>query len=996
MPPRFRTDIDGYVDVGFPNIRWDCLYFTYLDTYTKWPLAPTNIGRKSQIYGMQDAPDPMGGDGIYMVVVDGKWTGTRVDQKPPDAEGLDGGMLLSVVGGVWAPVYQPYTLPYAYPEEAWLSVVDGKWGSRLMNLTPLPTVRDSDADMILTVIGGEWGMSAGDNFYLPSPPRVEGMPYTPPSPSIHVQSYQINEDINHTVQAIGNRWMKRPLYPANYATKGLVQTVPGDDGLILHGDNTWRGINGRDTGHWRIGDLRVKGAQADSIWLPCDGSTVGRTGADYSGVDYYDIYIFLGGTVDTWSNDELLTLPTIADHEVLIYDRLPNPVSLIAFTGPVAAGPYYLEASATPSFENIMFSSNSVDDAIRWEDIDGTSACNMQGYVNETYARFAEPVVSAAVMDAGFFFYRWKGADGLWTYAQMWLTEEDIFRLDTILSAGVSTSGVAVRSPAFRHQLLSVNGRAVRGELYKTNTYTTGSVMARNTAALIDDQDERDTAEALQGLEITVYGAGDQVPDMVAGHPDMRELMNQLKDLDGYARGKPPKYTLTKITEYSGKKKWWGAVVGPDMRIYFIPHYAEPILVVDPKTSRISTWGSFGTSKGKWAGAVAAPNGSIYCFPYANSNFLVLQPLRNRGDIRALGAPALRLGTWVGGSLTLDNRIIAPSMFGHQELEIDLETEQCTQTDLYRAMRLIRNKAMPWFTDKDEHPFRWQVPHKNYMDTATLPFNAATSLTRSSQSMFGGCVIGSDGRVRGVPCGIWHVEAASSTGNGSLAREDLEVGLVVPNRELFYWGLTKREWRTQGEPLASNTATMGSTMMRYLDYDWQDRSNRGFPANYQGVKDKQHYEHLIHKRMKYLGGILAPDGNNYFLPCAGDSPEVLVASPSLSPYTDKETALSAFNVSDPRFANCRGGCLGPDGNIYAACADGTAVFIITPRTRQVVTLEINHPKLHRRYTAWMGAVVGPDGWIYFPPFDSEYMLVVDPCVAANPWSAELNQFINKF
>jgi hypothetical protein len=997
----------GQADNGLPTAVWDTVYAQYIDVMATSEMLVSTIGRRSDAPGLGVGTPA---DGLYLAVVGGVWMRVRVDDPLPDPTQLPAQSLLEVVSGAWTPAPMPYQLPGVIPEGGWMVVVNGVWRSYDLAYEPLPTVTAYDENAVLTVANGVWVKGDGDNFYLP-------------------MAFAITPEVPHAVTVAGSKWLKRPFSTATVTRRGTVPPLPGDPAMAFHGDGAWRGVGGDDYGRWRLGDIRVMGSRTADGWLPLDGGTIGRLdGADHHGARYYSLYMLLHPDADDWENGVAVALDDLPGHEILAASRQKHPSLITVFAGPAAGGPYLLQIADSADFSDILFQSDSAADRDRWREVDGVLACDFGGTTLETYSRFAEPKALPAATGTGFFHTRCRGSDGVWAYGKAWATEEDVLRLDTVVSAGSVAAGVAARAPAFRQQLPVMNGRPMHAPYVKSGTGEYGTVFSTDTSSRNGDRFLHDTPvtnnpnyktpdptrmDAFRGVEMRMYGAGDMAIEGVATvKPEMRSILDQLKTLDGYSAAATPKCRLVRLEHGIGKRNWWGGAVGADGNIYMIPYFNKSVLIIEPKTGRIRTRGNYTGNHGRWSGGVLAPNGILFCFPYNNERFLLIDT--NTGQLRrsTLGLPAnvIRGSIWAGGCLNFDGTIRAFPLFGWHELVIDWANERATAYDTSTVMPEIYSDVSRRI-EKYKHPLlhyaqatlspneaKWgdtqshvtpraanTWSHINLDDISTPWAGAHNSVTQ--KSLYGGAVMGSDGVIRAVPCGTWLLERLRLDYHKQWYPD-------LPKERLLCWSVRKHEYIPRPTPFMPGTAVSAS-MYRLADYDMYDPAAGGY-VEPPGRGDKSGEDAaIIQSRVKYLGGVLAPDGNNYFIPCGG-GPDVLVAPATPSTHAFYDPPSVSFRVSDPRYANCRGGVLGPDGNIYSASADGTAAFALTPRTRQLRVVELNHPKFPARNTAWMGAVTGPDGWVYFVPYESEYLLIVDPCVASSPWPSELNQYLNKF
>ncbi|MDR1611395.1 MAG: hypothetical protein LBT97_01290, partial [Planctomycetota bacterium] len=195
--------------------------------------------------------------------------------------------------------------------------------------------------------------------------------------------------------------------------------------------------------------------------------------------------------------------------------------------------------------------------------VDGTLACDLGGTTLETYSRFAESKALPAATGTGFFHTRCRGSDGVWAYGKAWATEEDVLRLDTVVSAGPVAAGVAARAPAFRQQLPVMNGRPMHSPYARTAIGEYGTMFSTYTSSrdgrrllhptpITNNPDYKTPdpvrMDAFRGVELQLYGAGDMAPESVAAiNAPMRTILDQLKTLDGHSAAATPKYRLMKL-----------------------------------------------------------------------------------------------------------------------------------------------------------------------------------------------------------------------------------------------------------------------------------------------------------------------------------------------------------------------------------------------------------------------------------------------------------------
>lgn len=139
-----------------------------------------------------------------------------------------------------------------------------------------------------------------------------------------------------------------------------------------------------------------------------------------------------------------------------------------------------------------------------------------------------------------------------------------------------------------------------------------------------------------------------------------------------------------------------GCCLGPNGKIYFIPRFADNVLVLNPQDESYSFITSPDVSSGsglgdrKWFGGALAPNGKIYCFPARTTSILVIDTATDTmsASIPGLtGFPPSALtanfdnGKYWGGCLAPNGKIYgtpqasADLSAGTQFLEIDPVTD---------------------------------------------------------------------------------------------------------------------------------------------------------------------------------------------------------------------------------------------------------------------------------------------------------------------------------
>jgi len=102
-----------------------------------------------------------------------------------------------------------------------------------------------------------------------------------------------------------------------------------------------------------------------------------------------------------------------------------------------------------------------------------------------------------------------------------------------------------------------------------------------------------------------------------------------LTPVAGYEHGTSMFTTIDISSTISSDNKYFGGVLGPNGRIYFVPYNADNIGILDPSTSSFSTLdiSSSISSNNKYLGGVLGPNGLIYFVPRnADNKIGILDP----------------------------------------------------------------------------------------------------------------------------------------------------------------------------------------------------------------------------------------------------------------------------------------------------------------------------------------------------------------------------------
>lgn len=956
--------IPNYKDLGADDMRWYRVYFSYFIDGWSYRRVSDFLSLREDLFIDPD------GNRTYLVARNRRYVGEVIDGVLPPAIGFD--MYMGVVDGEWASTTASYRLPDPINENDWLKVLEGRWASGPVAVVGPPTPYEIDEGYILAVLDGKWVKYDGDNFYLPS-------------------LMIITEGVRHVITVSGFKWLKRPVDLVTGVGDGTF-FLEGASTDTLRGDGTWDSGAGDDFGKHTVGDIRTVSRVGAAGHLPCDGKTLGSNG-DYSEGKYSPLFYFLAPPGAEWDTD-LVYLPDIPGKEIMYAAATKHPVNLVVPVGKETGSPYTLSIRSSPGADPIY---EAAEGGPEWFTQDGMVFCDLGGKTIEGYAAFAISLTMPMSVTPGFYYVDVIDKDGVKTTSTISITEEDIMRMDTAVVAGSFPSGCGPRAAAYRYQLSMVNGRPLHAPFYKESHGASGTTVI--------GKESGSTTQTLHGANMFVYGFGDYSSPYISS-PDttITKLLRQLKDMDSVNDLRPtPKFRSLPVPFELGRGSFWGANVGRDGKIYFCPHNAEFVLVLDPKTHKMAKWGNLGKKKFKWAGGVTTNDGRIIFMPFDATDFLVLDLVMRTMSRETFGLSTYEMNQcrFIGGTLTTDNRIQAISATGYKELEINLKTNTATLYDLKQAMREVVKTGVGDTATvmKKEHPVSFYKsseygPDMGYYDSKNMGYDRITLPFMPDNSEFGGTFLHASGSVGAVPCGHWTPEFTA------IATPWVDEDKLIPiDKKLFYWSLYLREWSEHGMGfgggIAGDTASALSEIYRCSNYDIMDTFHNP-PKDYDKYCGGRERYSLSNDRTKYMGGVLAADGCNYLIPCGGYHPTVMVIGYAPTVYKGVRFPVSSFRVSDPRYLNCRGGALGSDGCIYSAAADGSVFFALNPRTRKVITVETGRPAAHVEQTAWMGCVAGPEGWMYYPPFDANEILIVDPCVFCGEWPAELSNYINKF
>ena len=120
---------------------------------------------------------------------------------------------------------------------------------------------------------------------------------------------------------------------------------------------------------------------------------------------------------------------------------------------------------------------------------------------------------------------------------------------------------------------------------------------------------------------------------------------------------------------------------------------------------------------------------------------------------------------------------------------------------------------------------------------------------------------------------------------------------------------------------------------------------------------------------KWIGGVLAPNGNIYCCPDSQDS--VLIIYPNFNSFDIR--TITGLGSSSGKWS---GAVLSPNGKIYCIPRNNSSVLTINPSLNTVDTTTL--VGLGSGTDKWWGGAIAPNGKIYGTPHSSSSVLVLDP------------------
>jgi hypothetical protein len=301
--------------------------------------------------------------------------------------------------------------------------------------------------------------------------------------------------------------------------------------------------------------------------------------------------------------------------------------------------------------------------------------------------------------------------------------------------------------------------------------------------------------------------------------------------------------------------KWVGGVLGPDGKIYGMPHNSTDILIIDPVagTATRSNMGATLTDTGKWVGGVLGPDGKIYGMPYNSTDILIIDPVAGTATRSNMGATLTDTIKWIGGVLGPDGKIYGMPFNSTDILIIDPVAGTATRSNMGATL----TGTIKWYggvLGPDGKIYGMPV---NSADILIIDPVAGTA-TRSNMGAtltgtikwYGG-VLGPDGKIYGMPFNSTDILIIDPVA-GTATRSNMGATLTDTNK--WIGGVLGPDGKIYGMPVNSADILIIDPVAGTAT-----RSNMGATLTDTG---------------KWNGGVLGPDGKIYGMPV--NSTDILI------------------------------------------------------------------------------------------------------------------------
>jgi len=321
-------------------------------------------------------------------------------------------------------------------------------------------------------------------------------------------------------------------------------------------------------------------------------------------------------------------------------------------------------------------------------------------------------------------------------------------------------------------------------------------------------------------------------------------------------------FTVTKTGDGSGSlagaTQWAGGVLAPNGKIYGIPQNSTSVLVIDPITNTVSTFGSLSADADKWQGGVLAPNGKIYGIPRNSNSVLVIDPAT---DTTFTFGSLVGTDKWFGGVLAPNGKIYGIPFNSTSVLVIDPITNTAST---FGSLGVVVNKWVGGVLAPNGKIYG--IPQNS---TSVLLIDPITNTASTFGSLVGTAkwfsgVLAPNGKIYGIPrnsTSVLVIDPATNTAStfGSLSGTfKWQGGVLAPNGKIYGIPYSSTSVLVI-DPITNTASTFGSLV----------------------------------GTAKWFGGVLAPNGKIYGIPRNSNSVLIIDGGQQdfpdwyLSAYTNK-------------------------------------------------------------------------------------------------------------
>ena len=403
-----------------------------------------------------------------------------------------------------------------------------------------------------------------------------------------------------------------------------------------------------------------------------------------------------------------------------------------------------------------------------------------------------------------------------------------------------------------------------------------------------------------------------------------------------------------------GASKYSGGVLAPNGKIYFIPGGATNVGILDPLTNTLDTTTITGTPIG-YKGGVLAPNGKIYGIPNGTSSVLVIDPSTESFSTIS-GVP---VGSdYFGGVLGIDGKIYCIPFGASAVMVID----PVTNTLNFTFIRGLSTGGVKWAGGALAPNGKIYCIPSNETRVMIIdpssPVSAVPGVTPATANYTNAT------RVLNCPGATF-----ATVGPGQLLVGD---NLLITTTTTSYMGYVQ-----------SITDNQNVVLIYALGVDIPAGQITGIQKTRRA--DLTTISGLSATGFKYWGGAIAPNGKIYCTPSFGGVNNVLVINTLTNTTSTIALAQSGYT----------GAVLGRNNKIYLTPFDGPVgvVRVIDPTTDTVVASIPGLPTGVGIYKS-EGGVLAPNGRIYCPPFQINFVPIINTQLPSLPeWP--LQAYFNK-